>query len=255
MLQDIVKRGKTSWRGARLFCFSSTTFLPKTDVTYNSSGIDLWYQREGSTRTAITEATLAATASAYSSGGFIHVSDGIYRLDLPNAALESASGVNFVDYGGAVTGGVFVGGRIRLVDFDLDDAVRAGLTALPNANAEAAGGLYPRGTGAGQIAQNANGQVDARVLSLDTQAKADVNAEVLDVLNTDTFAEPGQGDPPATATLAQKIGYLYKTWRNRKTQTSIEWTLYNDDATTKGQKATVSDDGATTTKGEISTGA
>jgi hypothetical protein len=37
------------------------------------------------------------------------------------------------------------------------------MTALPNANAEAAGGLYTRGTGAGQINQDANGRVDARV--------------------------------------------------------------------------------------------
>ena len=40
------------------------------------------------------------------------------------------------------------------------DAVRAGLTALPNAVAEAAGGLFTRGTGAGQINQDANGRID-----------------------------------------------------------------------------------------------
>jgi hypothetical protein len=46
---------------------------------------------------------------------------------------------------------------------DLADSVRAGLTALPNAAAEAAGGLYTRGTGGGQINQDANGRVDANV--------------------------------------------------------------------------------------------
>jgi hypothetical protein len=40
------------------------------------------------------------------------------------------------------------------------------LTALPNAAAEAAGGLYTRGTGAGQINQNANGQVDSRTVGM-----------------------------------------------------------------------------------------
>ena len=49
---------------------------------------------------------------------------------------------------------------------DLDDGVRAGLTALPNAVAEAAGGLYTRGTGAGQIKQTANGQVDVNVAAM-----------------------------------------------------------------------------------------
>jgi hypothetical protein len=43
---------------------------------------------------------------------------------------------------------------------NLNDSVRAGLTALPNAAAEAAGGLYTRGAGAGQINQDANGRVD-----------------------------------------------------------------------------------------------
>lgn len=47
---------------------------------------------------------------------------------------------------------------------DLDDAVRAGLTALPNAAAEAAGGLYTRGSGAGQINQPANGMVDVNAV-------------------------------------------------------------------------------------------
>lgn len=45
---------------------------------------------------------------------------------------------------------------------DLNDSVRAGLTALPNAAAEAAGGLYTRGVGAGQVNQDANGRVDTR---------------------------------------------------------------------------------------------
>ena len=84
--------------------------------------------------------------------------------------------------------------------------------------------------------------------------KTSVNTEVLDVLNTDTFAEPGQGTPAATATLAAKINYLYKAWRNKKTQTSTTLNLFADDTTTVDQKATVSDDGTTTTVGEIATG-
>lgn len=46
---------------------------------------------------------------------------------------------------------------------DFSDLVRLGLTALPNAAAEAAGGLFTRGTGAGQITQHANGKIDANV--------------------------------------------------------------------------------------------
>jgi hypothetical protein len=84
--------------------------------------------------------------------------------------------------------------------------------------------------------------------------KASINAEVLDVLNTDTFAEPGQGAPAATTTLAAKINYLYKAWRNRVTQTSSTYSLYADDATTVDQKATVADDGTTFSRTEIAAG-
>lgn len=81
-----------------------------------------------------------------------------------------------------------------------------------------------------------------------------INAEVLDVINTDTFAEPGQEAPGATVSLATKIGYLYKAWRNRSTTTSSQYSLYNDDATTVDQKSTLSDNGTTADKTEVESG-
>jgi hypothetical protein len=95
---------------------------------------------------------------------------------------------------------------------------------------------------------------------LDTQlgalpTAAEINAEVVDALNVDTYAEPGQGAPAATTSLVAKIGYLYKAWRNKKEQTATLHTLYNDDGTTAGQKSTVSDDATTATRGEMVTGA
>ena len=106
-------------------------------------------------------------------------------------------------------------------------------------------------------------QVD--VIEVDTTANLDaaistratpaqVNTEVLDVLNTDTFAEPGQEAPGATVTLAKKIGYLYKAFRNKFTQDATTAKLYADDGTTVDQKSTVSDDATTFTRGEMGTG-
>lgn len=89
---------------------------------------------------------------------------------------------------------------------------------------------------------------------LSTLTAAEVNAEIVDALSVDTYAEPGLGAPPATATLVQKIGYLYKAWRNRTTQTATTYTLYGDDATTAHQATTVSDDGTTFDRGEIGSG-
>src|SRR5574343_1207622 len=117
----------------------STDGTPETGVAYNTSGIDLQYRREGATSTAITEATLAGLDSAHSDGGFLHIGNGYYRLDLPNAACAaSATGVLVH---GVVTGMVVIGCYIQLVTYDPFDSVRLGLTALPAAAADAAGGL------------------------------------------------------------------------------------------------------------------
>ena len=159
MLQDIVTKGSTD-RGVTLRILDSTTGAPKTDVVYNSSGIDLWYRREGAARVAVTEATLAALTTAHADGGFLHVSDGVYRLDLPDAAF--ATGANSVDFGGTVTGGVIIGGRVRLVDYSLEDGVRMGLTALPNVAAGANGGL-PTGNASGQVALQDDGITAAKI--------------------------------------------------------------------------------------------
>lgn len=83
---------------------------------------------------------------------------------------------------------------------------------------------------------------------------AQVNAEVVDALNVDTYAEPAQGAPPATATLQQKLSYLYKAWRNRTTQTASQYSLYADNATTIDHKATFADDTVTADRSEVASG-
>lgn len=92
------------------------------------------------------------------------------------------------------------------------------------------------------------------IAALNNLSAAQVNAEVVDALATDTYAEPPQGAPPATASLAAKLNYLYKAWRNKKTQTSTAFSLFADDTITVDQKATVSDDGTTFTHTEIAGG-
>lgn len=83
---------------------------------------------------------------------------------------------------------------------------------------------------------------------------SEINAEVVDALNVDTYAEPGQASPGANVSLATKINYLYKAWRNKKTQSATEFDLYADDGTTVDQKSTVSDSGTVMTRGEIVSG-
>lgn len=350
---------------------AGTDGAPETGLAHTD--IDIAYSRVETdndvTTSDVAPADLASLTAAHSDWGWEEVSStdhpGLYRLDIADAVFASGAWeavVTITDASGSDFYAHDIG--FRLVAFNAQDGVRLGLTALPNAAADAAGGLpisdaggldldaqigtkindILTDTGAtldgkintiddfldteiaailaavdteiaslittigvagaglteaggdgdhltainlpnqtmdivgnitgnlsgsvgsvtgavgsvtgavGSVTGNVGGNVTGSVGSLATQAKADVNAEVLDVLNTDTFAEPGQGAPAATASLAAKIGYLYKNWRNRKTQTSTVWSLYNDDATTVDQKATVSDDGSTATKGEIATG-
>jgi acetyl-CoA acetyltransferase len=93
------------------------------------------------------------------------------------------------------------------------------------------------------------------IAALNDISAAEVNAEVLDVLNVDTFAEPGQEAPAATNTLAKKINYLFKFLRNKMTSTSTTASIYADNGSTVDQKSTVSDDGNTFTRGEFGSGA
>ena len=92
------------------------------------------------------------------------------------------------------------------------------------------------------------------IANLNNVSAAEVNAEVVDALDTDVYPEPGQGAPGEEITLAQKISYLYKAWRNKTEQTATTLSLYDDAGTTVDQKSTVADNGTTASKAEIVSG-
>ena len=94
----------------------------------------------------------------------------------------------------------------------------------------------------------------AAIAALNDISAADVNAQVLDVLNVDVFAEPGQENPAATASLVTKISYLYKLMRNKIETTAAQISIYNDAGAVVDQKSAIADDGATFSRGEFGTG-
>lgn len=96
--------------------------------------------------------------------------------------------------------------------------------------------------------------VPGLIAALNDLSAAEVNAEVLDVLGTDTQSLPAQGAPPATPTLIEVLMHFYEAYRNKLEQTATEFRILADDETTVNRKTTVSDDGTTTTRGEIVTG-
>lgn len=95
---------------------------PETSVAYNTSGIDLEYVREGATAVDITEAT-QTTNGAHTDGGFVAVGHGVYRLDLPDAAV--ATGVDCVVIQGTVPDMIVIGETIQLTAADLQTAISA----------------------------------------------------------------------------------------------------------------------------------
>jgi hypothetical protein len=90
--------------------------------------------------------------------------------------------------------------------------------------------------------------IEADVAALNNISVADVNAQVLDVLTTDTFAEVTV--PAATASIKDMVHYTFSKARNKITQTDTTFTLRNDADDGNLATATVTSDLTTTTKGE-----
>lgn len=69
----------------------NTVGAPMTGLAFDTAGLLASYARTKAARVAITLVTLAAVTTAWASGGFKEVDatnmPGVYRLDVPNAAL------------------------------------------------------------------------------------------------------------------------------------------------------------------------
>lgn len=88
--------------------------LPNEAVNAAAAGLSLWYRREGGLKVAISPNDLATLTTAHADGGLLHIDDGYYRLDIPDAAVAADAG--FVLIGGTVTGLVIIGTRVQITD-------------------------------------------------------------------------------------------------------------------------------------------
>lgn len=119
-------------------------YLGATGLTASTAGLSAYYNR---TRTSPVQINLVARtiAQAWVSGGFAEVDTvnqpGLYRLDIPNAALASGSDeVTIVVRGASGTNGAVV--TINLRKLQLDTTQDIGTTTLGDAlNAANAGGI------------------------------------------------------------------------------------------------------------------
>jgi hypothetical protein len=97
----------------------------------------------------------------------------------------------------------------------------------------------------------AGANIDASISTRSTPAQ--VNTELLDVVNVDVMSELAQGLPTATPTMREALMMLYMALRNQLDVTESYKTLY-DDAGTSLYKKSLSDDGTTYTEAKMETG-
>lgn len=129
---------------------TSTTGAGLSGLTHTTSGLVLEYRRAG--QSSWTSVTLVSkTLGTYTSGGIVASGSraGRYEVDIPDAAV--AAGVRMVEIclrGATNMHPVDI--EIELDAVNYQDAVRFGMSALPNASAGANGGL-PIGDGSGRV--------------------------------------------------------------------------------------------------------
>lgn len=219
-----------------------------TGLVYNTASLTCYF-RKGATGTS-TQLSLAnqSVVGAHTDGGFREIDStnmpGAYRLDLSDTMVDTAGNLLIYLQGATNMAPVVIE---QPVSFPAQETDKTGFSISGTLNT------------LDDLENITTAQVNAEVVDalgdLENLSASQVNAEMVDVLNTDTYAEPGQGTPASTTTLAQKISYLYKAWRNKSTQdTSGNFYLYADDASTVDHKATISDDGTTFTRGELTSG-
>lgn len=192
---------------------------------------------------------------------------GVNLVNIAGSAVATGTaqlGVNVVNFGGSA--GTFAAGRpeanathiagsaVSTTTAQIGvNVVQLSTDAVAADNAEAffdgtgyagTGNVIPTVTTVtGLTASN----LDATISSRATPAQ--VNTEVLDVLNVDTFAEPSAA-PAATTTLVAKIAWLFVLARNKLLQSSTSQRLRNDADSANIATAAVADDGTDASRAE-----
>lgn len=194
---------------------SSSTGLGLTGLTNATAGLTCYYIREGD-GAAVAIALVAGTLGTWSSGGFIQVDatnmPGVYELGLPNAVLSSGASTLVMLRGATNLVPTLL--EVELDAVNYQDAVRFGLTALPNAAANAAGGLPVSIAGALDLDEmNVDIEaIQASTAGLTFTVAGQIDANVLDwksatapAMTGDAYARLGA---PAGASIAADLAEI-----------------------------------------------
>jgi hypothetical protein len=164
---------------------------------------------------------------------------GLTNINLPNQTMDIVGDItgNLSGSVGSVTGAVgSVTGAVGSVTGNVGGDVQG------NVDGSVA-----------SVTGNVGGNVTGTVGELAAQAKADVNAEVSDVLKVDTISELGVGIPATTPTFEDALMLLYMALRNKLDVTSGFKEVHNNAGTVITKKA-LSDDGTTYSEAKAESG-
>lgn len=206
---------------------------------------------------AVYDALFAASAAGF---GTAQTGDAFARLGAPAGASVSADIAAVKTETASIqadTNDIQTRLPAALVSGRMDSSIGAVAAGAIAAASFAAGAFDAVWTVAARILTAGTNIVLAKgtgITGFNDLSAAQVNAEVLDVLTVDTFTQPAQGAPPATTTILNMLRYQYKAWRNRLTQTATTYSLFADDQVTVDHKATISNDGVTFQKGQVTSG-
>jgi hypothetical protein len=145
---------------------TSTTNGGKTGLAYNTSGLiisTVANNESGATAytganldTITTLGTFGGAAPAANKAGFKEVDatnhPGLYEIQIPNARYAVAGAVSLIITVGGMAGACQVECEYQLSAINVNDGMRAGLSALPNVASGSAGAIPTTGTGSNQIA-------------------------------------------------------------------------------------------------------
>jgi hypothetical protein len=148
---------------------ASTTGGGKAGLAYNTASLTCYYKRSNGTASVAVTLADITTLGTYVSGGFKAVDGtnmpGCYEFHPPDAAFATgAKEVTFFFQGATGLAPRPIKYRI-LGGVNPDDAVRAGLTALPNVASGSAGAILTSGTGTAQLSVS-GGIADANAKQL-----------------------------------------------------------------------------------------
>ncbi len=189
--------------------FEDTNGDPVTTLTINNTDIRLIKEGGGNVAKEV--------------GGATHTVNGLYEIEF--SALDTDS-VGELNVSVNMAGARVVSNIYQVVVPVVYDAVYAN-NALGNALASECPPARLQQLDPGNLPNVTQATLDA-VNGLNNLSTAQVKAQMVEVMKTDTSALPGVGEMPATLSIEQMMLYCYQHLRNRKREANGFLEVYDD---------------------------